>query len=644
LKSLSFKQKMTSLFFLLSGLEAAAGVFWLFQIPASEKNALFLGLSANRLLLAAGLGAAALVLVGLAAGLVFSLALRRLFSGLNAWLVKRQLVPALVATTWFLFVAGLGVLGFFYPEAFSRFVGRYWPVEKYELTLVLFQRVQVLVIWLAAVLAELLVLLNMVYRDWFNQAAEIQKPGRLIAGAWVWGLFAVVSFGLRRAIYGSYIEIYEFYPDFALAILLVTGLAWVFYWKFSDRSWFKSVFNYLTAAAVFCVIFMIYRLATIYVGYVNTPAKSYFNELAYSWLQGKLYLLNNGTNHDLTFYKDNWYVANPPLVALLMVPWVYLGGFESLNTVTFSLIVASLNGALLFLLLQAAAGRGWSKLGAGDNLWLTAFMLFGTVHFYLGTIGKMWFMSQMVTVMLVLLAVLMAVYQKPYWAAGAAIGLAVMARPNIAVIVPLLLGIDVQNCLEAGKRYSARRFVRWAGLTALPIVAAGSGLLFYNWLRFDNPLDYGYLAENVADFMAGDLKDYGTFHPHFVLRNLRVMFLGVPKWEPDCNAYIPKLEGMSMFLTSPFLLAVLWAFKKKAWVAGAWASVITVLIPLVFYYNTGAWQFGYKYLLDFIVPLMLLLALAMRNKMRWPAKALILLCVAINWWGLMWNFGAICRG
>jgi len=42
---------------------------------------------------------------------------------------------------------------------------------------------------------------------------------------------------------------------------------------------------------------------------------------------------------------------------------------------------------------------------------------------------------------------------------------------------------------------------------------------------------------------------------------------------------------------------------------GAWLSVGLLLIPLLAYYNTGWWQFGYRFSLDLLTPLVLLLAI-----------------------------------
>ena len=76
---------------------------------------------------------------------------------------------------------------------------------------------------------------------------------------------------------------------------------------------------------------------------------------------------------------------------------------------------------------------------------------------------------------------------------------------------------------------------------------------------------------------------------------------------------------------------------------GAWAAILTTLVPLALYYNTGAWQFGYKYLLDFIVPVMLLLALAAGQRVPWGMRILILVSMAVNLYGVLWWFGMVCR-
>jgi hypothetical protein len=417
-----------------------------------------------------------------------------------------------------------------------------------------------------------------------------------------------------------------------------------------ERGWHASARSYLIAAAVFCLVFVAYRLSSILVGNILTPAKSYFDELADAWLHGRLYLIHPSDTHDLTLFNGQWYVANPPLVAIIMAPMLWAMRGEDFNTVVWACVNGALNAALIFLLLAWTARRGWIRLRTGGQLWLTAFFAFGTAHFYLSTDGRMWFLSQQITVTVILLAASLAVTRRPAWLSGAALALAVAARPHILVIAPLLLGIWWQNENEAGRGVGLKKLLGWGLALGIPIALAGAGLLFYNWLRFGDVLDYGYLTENVADFMAGDLKNYGTFHPHFILRNLRVMFLNLPLWKAACGGLAPSVEGLSMLIASPALVYLAAALPRRGhrehsepWMLGAWAAILCVLIPLAFYYNTGAWQFGYKYLLDFLVPVVMLLALAAGQKIPRGMALLITASAAINLYGVLWWFGMVCR-
>jgi hypothetical protein len=79
-------------------------------------------------------------------------------------------------------------------------------------------------------------------------------------------------------------------------------------------------------------------------------------------------------------------------------------------------------------------------------------------------------------------------------------------------------------------------------------------------------------------------------------------------------------------------------------VIGAWSSVISVMIPLALYYNTGAWQFGYKYFLDFSIPVVMLLAVASGKKVPWLLRILIIVGILVNIYGMLWFSGAVCRG
>jgi len=618
------------LYFLLNTLEGALALFTLFRVASMQRNAVILGFSLSRLV-TAGL-ALAFLLVFLA---LFLLSLwngdwlRKLDARLERWILAQDRLVRLVL------LLGVGFLCWAALLVFLNLPGG----EILGMLRAVYLRATGLFFWLAAFLLQTLLFLLYRFKGGFSwaglraeRARQVRLARFLLAAALGGGALA-----LATAIFFDLEQFYTFLNVFLLLVLL----ALVSLWLWQDHGQ-RALRTWLLALLIFVFTIVVYRAATFVVERPNTPAKAYFDLLADAWLHGRLYLTDPGQTHDLTLYQGQWYVANPPMVAVLMVPWVKMYTVAGVNTVIFSIVFGALNLALMFIILELMSARGWTRLSTGGNLWLTALLGFGTVHFYLSIVGKMWFMSQIVTVTFLALAVLFALTSRPPWLVGMMLGFGIIARPNIALAWPLVFGITVQIQKEAGGRLDWRRLAGWTVLSGLPMILAVGALLGYNYLRFNDFLDFGYLTENVADFMADDLKNYGTFNTHFIERNLRVMFLALPEWDPICRRVVPQHQGMSMFLATPALIYLVKALRRSPWVLGAWSAILALVALISTYYNTGAWQFGYKYMLDFAVPVIMLLAVAAGRRVSWPFRILILLSIASNIIGVLWWYGKWC--
>lgn len=368
----------------------------------------------------------------------------------------------------------------------------------------------------------------------------------------------------------------------------------------------------------------------------TTPDVAYFNQLAEAFLQGRLYLAEPASTHDLTLHAGRWYVPFPPLPALLMLPWVAVMGLASLNTVFFAALFGAINVALIFLLLSGMAQQQWTHLGLSDNLWLTLLFGLGSVHWYMATIGSVWFVAQICTVTFVALALWLAVAGRAPWLVGLALALAMLARPNVLFTWPLLLGMAATHLTAAGRPLKWSRLVRWALLSAIPLVLALGALLLYNQARFGNPLDFGYLTENVAEKLAPDLQRYGQFNLHYLPKNFWAMWLAGPQWDEELRFWRPDPEGMSLLLTTPALIYLARARQRSWLVIGGWSAFCLLLTPLLLYYNTGWWQFGYRFSLDFMAPVLVLLALAAHQRVTGSMRLLILAGVLVNLYGVVW--------
>lgn len=394
--------------------------------------------------------------------------------------------------------------------------------------------------------------------------------------------------------------------------------------------------NFAIATVIFFITAGIYILSALLLDRTSTPDKAFFNFLADAFLHGRLFLTNPPSLQDLVNFDGKWYVPFPPLPALLLLPWVACAGVARTNTVFFGSLMGALNTALVFLLLQSLSKRTWSKLSLADNIGLTVLFGLGCVHWYMNIQGSVWFLGQICTVTFVLLSLWIAVnYQSP-WLSGMALGLALLGRPNVIFVYPLLLAIGLQESMGNKSTIDAGKIARWTGLSILPLGVSVALILGYNYLRFHNVFDFGYLTQNVVPDLDSDLRVFGQFNLRYVPHNVWSMLLAVPHWDTSRNLFLPSGDGMSIFLTTPALLYLHRSFQKNWLVAGAWLALGLLLIPLLTYYNTGWWQFGYRFSLDFMPPVMVLLAFAAGERLSLKFWVLIALGVLINAWGTWW--------
>lgn len=395
--------------------------------------------------------------------------------------------------------------------------------------------------------------------------------------------------------------------------------------------------RYLLLAVTFLIIFFFYEHILIWTGAANQTRYSYWNWLADEFLKGNLYLENPPQTHDLTLYKGNWYVPMPPLPAVLMMPLAYLFGSENIDTNDFSIALSSLNALLIFLILEQLARRRWITLSRVGILLLVVLFAFGNPHLWVGIRGRAWFLSQIVTVTFLALAIFGTLKSWSPWLVGISLGAAIAARPNGIMSWPFVLGIAMQIQKEELGTVSLRQILDWSIKSILPMGMAVAGLLIYNYARFENFLDFGYTSINGDPIIAANAQRYGIFSPHFILPNLKAMFFSIPTIQQGGQwPILPSATGMSIFLVTPPFIYLFHRYESKWWILGAWASVFLNFVLLVLYHNTGAHQFGYRYILDVIVPLIAMLSVALGKKIPWLFILLMLFSIAFNLYGTYW--------
>lgn len=429
-----------------------------------------------------------------------------------------------------------------------------------------------------------------------------------------------------------------------IVIVIVLIVLFILLFKYSKSDQRDRFLIYSRAAGVFLVIWLIYLSSSYFVTLVwETPRKTvYFPQLAGAFLEGKTYLTDPGSARDLTSYEEKWYVAFPPLPALLMLPQVAITqDVESVNTVQFTIFFGALNAALAYAILASLTRNGLTSLSHAGNLWLTLLLAFGSVHWYMSLVGHVWYLSQIVTVTFAALAVFLVLETRSLAFASFSLAIGMLARPTIVLLWLLLYALYLELNSLAIKDW--RLSIKPVLLSAIPIGFAISGLLWYNFIRFDTPFDFGYQTMNVGEYLKPDLAQYGQFNAHFILNNLKTIFIALPLWNPSCGFPAPDGNGMSIFITTPALIFLYRARRKSLWVWGAWLSVLLLILPLLFYFNNGSFQFGFRFLMDLIIPLLALLAFGAGERLSVPMRLFILVGVLVNYYGVLWFFIDLCK-
>jgi hypothetical protein len=261
------------------------------------------------------------------------------------------------------------------------------------------------------------------------------------------------------------------------------------------------------------------------------------------------------------------------------------------------------------------------------------------VHLWLSVVSRVWYFSQVCAVFFAALAFLTVLKKAPPWLTGLCLGLALMARPNLFTLWPALAAIAIQLQTSESGKFSWKKSFNWAIFSALPVIASVVFLLYYNYLRFGNFLDFGYTSIYSGGMVVSDAQQFGVFSLHFIPNNVQTMFLSLPELDAQCGYFLPRGHGISMLAATPAILYLFHRPKIFWWVIGCWLSIILSTSLLATYHNDGSIQYAYRYIIDFIVPVIMLLALNGGQKISWPLRVLILLSIAMNYFGTVsWFF------
>jgi 4-amino-4-deoxy-L-arabinose transferase-like glycosyltransferase len=345
--------------------------------------------------------------------------------------------------------------------------------------------------------------------------------------------------------------------------------------------------------------------------------------LADAFLHGKLSLSGGGIAlQEVVPYNGNYYVVYPPMPAILLMPFVALFG-TGFDESILSILLASLAVAVTWLMLKKTGNN------ANKALWLTALLGFGTCFWYTAAVGSSWYIEHSSAVLFLTAAIVLALYKKNNFLVGLTLGCAALSRLPTVLAFPFFL-LLAYNQNDSWKPRLKQMVIFFVGL-AIPI---GLNAL-YNIARYGTPLDVGYYM--IPGIAQDPFFQQGIFNIAYIPRHITAIFLQGPNFLSSFPYIQPNWIGLGLFFTTPaflfiFNLKAIWHNKLSRYAA---LAVLCILPPIITHGTVGFTQFGYRFSLDFTPFLLLLTAQGMREKLGWPEKALIILSVLVNLWGVV---------
>jgi hypothetical protein len=334
------------------------------------------------------------------------------------------------------------------------------------------------------------------------------------------------------------------------------------------------------------------------------------------WLE--LVPVNDGTGAQ--------YSPFPPVPAVVLVPLVALTqalGVGELSSNVYCAVVGAANVALVYWLLTriGVAFRPRQVLTVGFAF---------TTHWWVAGMAGVHLWSQVLAVFFLLLALHCAIGRRWPVLAGLTLALAAGSRVPVAFSLPLFLGFYAD---------------RWRPTRAHVLLLAGIAvpallMAWYNVARFGSPLDFGYA--HIPSGETGVVTDepwfrYGLVSPLYIPRHLYAIFLQSFEWRDAFPFLAPSFTGLSLTLSAPFLFFSAAAWRVRAvqpLVPLAMLSAGLVLLPDVMHGSWGFAQFGYRFVLDAVPILILLLGWAYRERLSGALLAAVVLGVAVHAYGI----------
>jgi hypothetical protein len=370
------------------------------------------------------------------------------------------------------------------------------------------------------------------------------------------------------------------------------------------------------------LVAFVYGAATFVRSQASSWGPDHMMILASDLFVGRSDLSSLTTINDIVTVDGRNYQA---MSLLPTVPYLVFVPFQVLWPFSRWIVSATIGIVAGWLALPLARRYG---PGGSADYWLAGLGAFGTLLFTLTIEGDFYYLAHLEAVLLTFLALIEWHDRRRPPVVGLLIGLAALARPTLIVVaVPFGLALLAE----------AKDRVKVAVAFSLPLLGALAVTGWWNYVRFGSPLETGYDIAWITGPLAA-LRDQGLFSIVHVPTNL-ALFIGGGYTVRDAFPWlVPSGDGQSILLTTPALLIAVGASLRERVNLVMWSAAILAAIPVFLYYGGGgADTYGYRYAMDFVPFLLVLVAVALRDRFGNLERVLIGLSVAFVCYGFVWQ-------
>jgi hypothetical protein len=353
-----------------------------------------------------------------------------------------------------------------------------------------------------------------------------------------------------------------------------------------------------------------------------TPYNNYVL-LAQALLHGHAWIDWPGPYIDALQYGGRYYVIEAPLPALVLLPFVALFGTQTNQTI------------LAVVLAAVAVGAAWElgeRFGVrrSATVWICAFLLAGTDLLWCAMLGDVWFLAHVCAVCFTMLALVELAGKRRGWLVALLAACAAESRFSMIAAVPVYLYLLIAqrpSSSEADSRIAIGRSASFAGV----LLGCAALWALYNRARWGTWADIGYTAWYHQDQVG--MPTGSPFRFAYLPYQLWSFFVQAPTQLSGFPGLRPEFSGVALTWTSPALLLAVLARTPLRWVIALWIAALLTAVPNFLYYVNGFAQFGMRHALDFEPFLVALMMLAVRDRVVWWGKVLIVYSLAVGFWG-----------